>query len=393
MVAERSSVRPARGDPARVAATADALSSIPRTLVVTGHFPPEPGGVQTFTWELVRRLPADRLLVVAPAWPGAADFDAGLGFPVVRRHGYLLFRQLHRLIRRHELTACWITAMAPFGLYAPLVRAAGARRLIASSHGQELGWVRALPTRLAMRGMTRAIDTLTYLNDATLRELRPVVTGRTRLVQLSGGVDCSRFSPDVDGGSVRDRYGLDGGPLVISVSRLVRRKGHDVLLRAWREVVRHRPRARLMVVGDGPMRRRLAEEAALEFPDSVVFTGPVPADELPGYYATADIFVLPCRDDRHELQTEGLGLSTLEAAASGLPVVVGRSGGSEESVRDGRTGFVIDARDPGPVADALLRLISQPELARAMGAAGRRWAVRDWTWDRAAARLASTLRG
>ncbi|HEX6470435.1 MAG TPA: glycosyltransferase family 4 protein [Streptosporangiaceae bacterium] len=396
MVAERSPVRPARGDLALVAGTAGdagAVLGIPRTLVVTGHFPPEPGGVQTFTWELVRRLPADRLLVVAPTWPGAADFDAGLGFPVVRRHGYLLFRQLHRLIRRYELTACWITAMAPFGLYAPLIRAAGARRLIASSHGQELGWARALPTRLAMRGMTHAIDTLTYLNDATLRELRPVVDGRVRLVQLSGGVDCARFSPDVSGGSIRDRYALDGGPLVISVSRLVRRKGHDMLLRAWREVIRHRPRARLMVVGDGPMRRRLAEEAALEFPDSVVFTGPVPADELPAYYAAADMFVLPCRDDRHDLQTEGLGLSTLEAAASGLPVVVGRSGGSAESVRDGRTGFVVDARDPAPVADALLRLISQPELARAMGAAGRRWAVRDWTWDRAAARLASALRG
>jgi phosphatidyl-myo-inositol dimannoside synthase len=137
---------------------------IPRTLVITGHFPPEPGGVQTFTWELVRRLPADRLLVVAPAWPGAADFDAGLDFPVVRRRGYLLFRRLRHLVRQHGLTACWITALAPFGLYAPFARAAGTSRLVASSHGQELGWARAGPTRLAMRAMTGAVDTLTYLS-------------------------------------------------------------------------------------------------------------------------------------------------------------------------------------------------------------------------------------
>jgi phosphatidylinositol alpha-1,6-mannosyltransferase len=366
---------------------------IPRTLVITGHFPPEPGGVQTFTWELVRRLPADRLLVVAPAWPGAADFDARLDFPVVRRRGYLLFLGLRHLVRRHELTACWITALAPFGLYAPFVRAAGTTRLVASSHGQELGWVRAAPTRLAMRGMSGAVDTLTYLSEATLRELSPVVAGRTRLVQLSGGVDCTRFSPSVDAGAMRDRYAPAGGPVVISVSRLVRRKGHDVLLRAWREVVRHEPRARLVIVGEGPMRRRLADEAAREFPDSVVLTGPVPPGELPLLYAGADVFVAPCRDDRRELQTEGLGLSTLEAAASGLPVVVGQSGGSAASVQDGHTGLVVDARGPGPVADALLSLLARPALARAMGAAGRRWAVEHWAWERAAACLATALRG
>jgi phosphatidylinositol alpha-1,6-mannosyltransferase len=378
--------------PVRDRETAGVLS-IPPTLVMTGHFPPEMGGVQTFTWELVRRLPADRLVVIAPAWPGAAEFDAGLGFPVVRRHGYLLFRQLRRLIRRYGLTAGWITAMAPFGLYSPLVRAAGARRLVASSHGQELGWVRAVPTRLAMRVMTRTIDTLTYLNETTLAQLRPVVHDETGLVPLPGGVDGDRFAPEVDAGAVRDKYALGGGAVVVSVSRLVRRKGHDVLLRAWHQVVRQQPRARLLIVGDGPMRRRLAEQAAREFGDSVVLTGPVPAAELPMHYAAGDVFVAPCRDERHHLQTEGLGLSTLEAAASGLPVVVGRSGGSAEPVRHRQTGLLVDATRPEAVAAALLDLLAQPGRARVMGAAGRRWVLQHWSWDVAAARLAATLRG
>jgi phosphatidylinositol alpha-1,6-mannosyltransferase len=166
-----------------------------------------------------------------------------------------------------------------------------------------------------------------------------------------------------------------------------------VLLRAWREIVRRRPQARLIIVGDGPMRRRLAAVAATEFPDSVVFTGPVPDEELPQYYAAADVFVAPSRDNRRALQTEGLGLSTLEAAASGLPVVVGRSGGSAESVLDGHTGMVIDARTPEPVVGALLTLITQPGLTRAMGAAGRSWVVQNWAWEHAAARLAALLRG
>lgn len=370
-----------------------AVTPIPRTLVMTGHFPPEPGGVQTFTEEIVRRLPADRLLVVAPSWPGAAEFDAGLDFPVVRRHGYLLFRQLRTLARRHRIEAAWITAMAPFGLYAPAVRAAGVRRIVASTHGQELGWCRALPTRLALRRAVRWVDVLTYLSDTTYAELRGAGLHPWAAVQLAGGVDSARFSPEADGSAVRRRYGLGAGPLVLSVARLVRRKGHDILLDAWHEVRRTHPDARLLIVGEGPAQANLAERAAREHAGSVVVAGPVPPEELPGCYAAADVFALPCRDDRRGLQTEGLGLSTLEASASGLPVVVGDSGGSAASVRPGVTGLLVDATRPGEVATALRQLLADPVAAREMGRAGRRWVREAFTWDGAAQRLSGVLCG
>ncbi|MEV0662729.1 glycosyltransferase family 4 protein [Actinomadura luteofluorescens] len=366
---------------------------IPRTLVLTGHFPPEPGGVQTFTWELVRRLPAERLVVVAPAWPGAAEFDAELGFPVVRRRAYLLFRGLRRLVVRHRVEAGWITAAAPFGMYAPLVRAAGVRWLVGSAHGQELGWFRAPPTRAALRAAARSFDVLTHLSATTLPELEDAVGDRTRLARLAGAVDTVRFRPGLDGSAVRRRHGLGDGPVVLSVARLVRRKGHDMLIRAWADVVRRRPDARLVIVGDGPMRRRLVEMADREAPGAVTVTGPVPAAELPRYYAAADVFSLPCRDDRAGLQTEGLGLSVLEASASGLPVVVGRSGGSPESLIDGRTGVLVDATGPDEIALALHRLLGSPARAAAMGAAGRRWTCERWSWEAAAARLAALLEG
>lgn len=371
--------------------TPPASRRIPRTLVMTGHFPPRAGGVATFTVELLQRLPAGRLVVVAPAFPGAAEADALLPYPVVRRHGYLLFRGLRHLVQTHHIEAAWITGMAPFGLYAPLVRAAGVPHVVASTHGQEIGWVRALPTRWALAAAARSIDVLTYLSPSTLPELEPVV-GSSRLVQLAGGVQVGRFSPQVDGAGVRHRYGLGDGPVVISVGRLVRRKGHDVLLRAWPRVLHSHPDARLLVVGDGPLRGELAEHAARRLAGSVVVTGPVPDNELPAHYAAADAFVLPCRDARRGLQTEGLGLTTLEASASGLPVVVGVSGGSPASVQPGTTGLLVDARHPGALADAVLALLDDPTAAQQMGAAGRQWALRRWTWGRSADRLAAVLR-
>jgi len=362
----------------------------PRTLVVTGHFPPEHGGVQTFTWELVRRLPADRIAVVAPAWPGDRDFDAGLDFPVHRRRGYALFAGLRPIVAEHRLDTGWITAMAPFGLYAPLIRRAGLARLVASTHGQELGWIRAGPTRLALRRASRAVDAVTYLSEATLPELRSGIDPGTPLVQLAGGVRAYRFA-GADGAAIRRRHGLGDGPVVLSVSRLVRRKGQDVLLAAWPRVLARFPDARLLIVGDGPMRRRLGE-AAGAFGGSVVVAGPVPEAELAAHYAAAQVFALPCRDDRRGLQTEGLGLSTLEASAAGLPVVVGRSGGSPASLLDSETGLLVDPR-PGPVAAALLELLADPGRARRLGAAGQRWVRERWGWEAAAERLVAVLAG
>ncbi|MGX7681111.1 glycosyltransferase family 4 protein [Jatrophihabitans sp. DSM 45814] len=366
---------------------------IPRTVVVTGHFPPETGGVQTFTWEFVRRLPAEQLIVIAPAWSGAAQFDARLPFPVIRRHGYLLFRDLPHIVAEHRAEVGWITAMAPFGLYAPLLRRAGLSRLVGSTHGQELGWLRAWPTRLAFGRMAASVDTMTYLSEATRAQLDPVVHGRTNLDQLAGGTDIDRFHPGAGGRRIRERYGFGDDPVVVSVGRLVRRKGFDVLMQAWPEVRRMVPRARLLIVGDGPMLKALRSFAAEQEPGSVVVTGPVTYADLPAHYDCGTVFVLACRDDRGGLQTEGLGLSVLEASASGLPVVVGKSGGSAASVQPGKTGLLIDARMPERVAMKLVGVLASGGQGHVLGEAGRRWVTEQWTWPAAAQRLAAILRG
>lgn len=367
--------------------------AIPRTLVLTGHFPPEPGGVQTFTWELVRRLPPDRLSVVTTAQPGAAALDDGLPYSVVRRHAYLLHRDLRAVVERTGATTAWIPAAAPIGLFAPALRRAGIARVVASSHGQELGWLRVGPTRDALRRMARSLDVLTHLSPYTRARLEPVVERQGILRQLAGGVDTAVFTPDA--APAGDGPGAaDGPPTVVSVSRLVRRKGHDVLLRAWPGVLARVPDARLVVVGVGPERERLlraAGDPALR--GSVELPGYLPLAETAARLAAADVFVLPCRDARAGLQTEGLGLAVLEASASGLPVVVGRSGGSVDSVQDRTTGLLVRAEDPGEVAAALVELLRDPDRARAMGRAGRRWVCATWTWERSAARLAAALRG
>ncbi len=283
--------------------------------------------MQTFVREVLDRLPADRLVVVAPTWPGDREHDAAQPFPVVRRRGYLLHRGLRQLVRRYGCTAAWVPAAAPFALFVPALRRAGITRVVASTHGQELGWLRVGATRAAIGRMAGRVDVLTCLTPTTRELIAPVAPDPGRLALLPGGVDTDVFRP---GGGVPDlaeRLGLPGAPTVVSVGRLVRRKGHDRLLQAWPQVLAAVPAARLVVVGAGPERDRLRRAAAHPgLRGSATVLGPLALPDLVGCLAASAVFVLPCRDDRRGLQTEGLGLVTLEASAVGLPVVVGPLG-------------------------------------------------------------------
>lgn len=368
-------------------------------LVVTAHFPPTAGGVATFTEQFVRRLPSERVVVLAPDVPGAAEFDAAAPFPVYRHQRSLvgdlgLSRRVAGLVRDHDLTFAWITAAAPLAAVAPALRRAGISRIVASSHGQELAWARLPVTRSAFAAAMRSVDVLTYLGDVTRGGLAKAIGSRAELVHLPGGVDADVYRPEIGRDLIRDRHQLGARPVVVSVSRLVTRKGHDRLIEAWHEVLRAVPDAALLVVGDGSARRRLERRAAQRgHQDSIVFAGTVPPAELPAHLAAGDVFALPIRDRWGGLETEGLGLAVLEASAVGLPVVVGRSGGTPSAVLDGTTGHLVNGKDTDQIARAVIGLLTDRARAGAMGAAGRDWVKRAWSWDTLAGRLAVQFEG
>ena len=371
-----------------------------RTLVVTNDFPPRQGGIQTFVAALLGTRPPESLVVYASDHAGSAEHDAALPYEVVRAPTGMLLptpgaaRAAAALARAHGCRTAFFGAAAPLGLLAPGLRRAGVERLVGATHGHETGWVALPGARQAMQRIAGGLDALTYISEYTRGRLAPALAGRTELVQLSPGVDVDRFTPDADGAAVRERYGLDDAPVVVCVSRLVLRKGQDTLLRGWPQVLARHPRARLLLVGSGPLepalRRAVAEQG---LGDSVVLTGGVPAEQLPAYYAAGDVFAMPCRTRRGGLDVEGLGMVFLEAAACGRPVVAGTSGGAPETVVEGVTGHVVDPRSPTAVAAVLADLLDDPARARAMGAAGRAWVEHRWSWTTIAGTFAEVLDG
>ncbi len=192
-----------------------------------------------------------------------------------------------------------------------------------------------------------------------------------------------RFRPGIDPRPAREKYGLDGGPWLLTVARLDSHKGIDTVIRALPAVRAAFPAVRYAVAGvgsRGPEFERLAAELGLE--DAVKFLGFVADAELPAVYNAADLYVGASR--RYDLLAEGFGIALVEASACGLAVVAGDSGGVADAVRDGETGILVDPNDPAAVAAGITRLLADADVRRRMGAAGRRAVETYYNWDRVA---------
>jgi phosphatidylinositol alpha-1,6-mannosyltransferase len=374
-----------------------------RTLLVTNDFPPRPGGIQNYLDSLARRLPSDDLVVYAPSWSSGSgshpEFDAAAPFEVVRHPTSLMLptpdvlRRAKEIMRARDCEAVWFGAAAPLALLGAPLRSAGARRIVACTHGHEVGWSMLPGSRQALRRIGDTTDVLTYVSKYTRHRFAAAFGPLAGLEHLPSGVDTALFRPDPAArAEIRKRHGLGDRPTVVCVSRLVPRKGQDMLVRALPELRRRVPDVALLLVGGGPYRKRLTTLVRdCDVERDVVFTGSVPWDELPAHYAAGDVFAMPARTRGKGLDVEALGLVYLEASAAGLPVIAGRSGGAPETVLDEVTGHVVDGRDVDQLVETLAPLLTDPARARKMGEAGRAWVSEQWRWDVLADRFRGML--
>ncbi|MBF6414674.1 glycosyltransferase family 4 protein [Nocardia cyriacigeorgica] len=372
-----------------------------RTLLVTNDFPPRPGGIQSYLQALAGQLPPDDLVVYAPRWRGDSHvkFDAEQKFQVVRHPTTLMLptplvmRRAAKLLRSENCDTVWFGAAAPLALMSPVLRRAGAERILASTHGHEVGWSMLPAARQALRVIGEQTDVVTYVSKYTRARFSAAFGPNAALEYLPPGVDPDVFRPDPAArAELRQRYGLGDRPTILCLSRLVPRKGQDALIVAMLQIRERVDGAVLVIAGGGPYEEKLRALAeALGVADSVVFTGRVRSDELAAHHTLADVFAMPARTRGAGLDVEGLGIVYLEASASGVPVVAGRSGGAPETVIEGKTGRVVDGRKIDQIVDALAGILTDPEAAARMGAAGRQWVEQQWRWDTLGARLRQLL--
>lgn len=377
-----------------------------RILLVTNDFPPTLGGIQSYLrdycLELERRDPG-RLVVFASTQDSTAarSFDATMPFPVIRwPHRVMLptpaaARRMGKLIKEYGVTTVWFGSSTPFGLLAGAARRAGAQRVVASTHGHEVGWSMVPGGRAVLRKIGRSVDCLTYVSRYARGRFMAAFGPDVAWEPMPGGVDASVFQPDRGGRArIRERYGVEHRRVVVCVSRLVPRKGQDTLVSAMPEILRRVPDAHLLIVGPGDYATTLTEMAStLGISDRVTVTGPVNGDELVAHYCAGDVFAMPVRTEGGGFSVEGLGIVFLESQACGVPTVAGDGGGAPESVRDGDTGDVVDGTSSSAVAATVSALLLDESRAQDYALRGREYVEEAWNWDILGAQLSAVVDG
>ncbi|MBF4553829.1 glycosyltransferase family 4 protein [Corynebacterium suicordis] len=365
----------------------------PRVLVVTNDFPPTLGGIQTYVRDYLATLSTQdaHVIVFASTQDAAAAqaFDAQLPYTVVRWPTKVMLptpataRKMAALIKEHQIDTVWFGAAAPLALLAPAARRAGARRIIASTHGHEVGWSMFPGTRQILRRIGDFVDCLTYVSHYARGRMMAAFGPNVAWEPMPGGVDTSLFRPDPGmREELRGRYGVEKKKVIVAVSRIVSRKGQDTLVEAMPAVLAQHPDAHLMLVGPGKMGIKLERRAqSLGVQGAVTVTGPVDFSELPGHFCMGDVFALPVRTQLGGLSVEGLGIVFLEAQACGVATIAGDGGGAPETVIDGQTGLVVSGREPGQVAARINELLSDANLRNSLAETGRKRVNDAWTWE------------
>lgn len=366
-------------------------------LLVTNDFPPKVGGIQTYLWELWRRLPPECLHVLTTPYRGAAEWDALQPFSVTRtREPVLVPRpglagRIDTLADRVGAELVVLDPALPLGLVGPRLT----HPYAVVVHGAEVTVPGRLPgTRSLLAHVLRGARLVVAAGGYPAAEAQRAAGRDLTTVVVPPGVDPERFRPlDPDArAAVRERFGLPAhGPLVVGVSRLVPRKGFDRLIEAAARLRARHPELTVAIGGSGRDARRL--DALVHSTNAPArLLGRVPDDDLPGLYACADVYAMLCRPRWAGLEQEGFGIVFVEAAAAGVPQVAGDSGGAAGAVEHGITGLVVRRpNDAVAVADALDRLLADPHGRVRMGRAARRRAVEELSYDVLARRLAAGL--
>jgi phosphatidylinositol alpha-1,6-mannosyltransferase len=366
-------------------------------LLITDKSLPSRGGSQAVFHQVYRRFPPGTVTMLTRAYREAASFDCTTDYGI-RRVPYLDVPKL-------RMPLLWST----LAVAASRVRyQCGADQIhcgqsietgfigwwckrrygipyVVHTFGEEIRiYGRGRLTRRVLSRLLKNADAVTTISRYSHGQLLDLGLDPRRIHLIGMGVDL-KAATNEEGAALRRRYGLEGRQVLLTVGRLAPRKGHDRVLRALPHVAARVPSVAYLVVGDGPERARLERlTQALGIGDRVIFAGLLPEREKAACYRASDLFVMPNRQLANG-DVEGFGLVFLEANASGLAVIGGRSGGTEDAVVHGETGWLIDPDDEDLLSGYIIELLRDPRLARRFGEAGRQRVLSDFAWERSAA--------
>jgi phosphatidylinositol alpha-1,6-mannosyltransferase len=376
-----------------------------KILLTTNFFPPEYGGIQNYLYNITLRLPKDNIFVLADK-NDVKEFDADQPFKIYRKSfksplrflkltSLDLYLKTKSIIDKENINLLWAGHFYLPALTCYLFKKARGLPYFIFAYGKEiteLQNVSQIKKRLMQKIFSEA-DRIITISDYLKSKLENTGVDRHKITKIYPGVDSEVFSPKDQPKARKKISNLIGRDIkhyniILSVGRLVKRKGHDMVIKSLSSVLKRYPKTTYLIVGDGPDRERLKMlTSKLNLERYVIFSGAPKSQDLPNYYNASDLFIMPSRILNEKKDVEGFGIVYLEASACGKPIIAGKGGGVAEAVENKKTGILADPENPDEIAEATLKLLNNPKLAKNLGQAGRERVVRDFNWDKLVEKL------
>lgn len=370
----------------------------PRVLLITFDFPPIISGIATVFYNIWRFLPSQDYFILAPKIGKYKEFDR---YSNLRMRRYFVFSQSRifraitlflyalRLIiqERIKLLICAVPLSAGFVGFM-FKKMTGMPYCVFYYGGEFKKYRKRKNIIKLLRLILNNAHFILSISEYAAQEAGSLGVDKRKIVKLTPGVDIERFHPGLNCSYLRVRFGLENKKIILTVSRLVRRKGIDIVINALPRIIKEIPNIAYLIIGKGEQEsflKKLVAEKALE--KNVVFIGAVPDEELPKYYNLCDAYVMPNRETEGAETLEGFGISFIEASACAKPAIGGISGGASEAVLDGRTGLLVDPEDFDAFVSTLIRILKDGGYAAALGRYGRERVEKEFTWQTRAERL------
>lgn len=370
---------------------------MPKALLITSDFPPITGGISRHLYHIWKFLPKDKVVILAPKLKGAECIDSKLSTKVIRRtfpvsnvsllariaKTFLLTLYAAFLIKNLNITKLHCSSPVSIGFCGLIFKKLWNIPYVVYVYGGEIKkYGKFKPSLLFIKSILVNAEKIVSNSRYSASEFINFFSiPKGRFVVITPGVDADKFIPGLRSGALEDKYNLKGKKVILTVARLVERKGHDMVLRALQDIVKEIPNIVYIITGGGLYEKKLKKlSRGLGLEDKIIFAGFVRDEDIVSYYQTSDLYVMPNRETEGLEAIEGFGISFIEASACGKAVVGGRSGGVTDSVKDGETGILVDPLNKQEIASAIIKLLKDEELSRKMGENGRTRAEKYFRW-------------
>jgi len=352
-----------------------------KILMITTFYPPSKGGIQTYSYEIVKNLNnlGDEVTTLVISSNGIKKILSVNSFKVYKNNKKISFRSI---FSRFDIIL--VSSWFPSAIFGVILSRLYSANLFISAHGNELLYPKKYPfMEKIMLWCFDNANKIFSVSNYTKKILINMGVENIKIVVIPNGTDPARFNPDISGEEILEKYKLKNKKIIFSVSRLVERKNFGIIIESMGEILKQFPNTVYLIGGEGLMKEKWMKLAKNKgFEDSVIFLGYIPDEELPKYYNISNVFVLPSKELKNEGEVEGFGISFLEANACGIPVIGGKSGGVEDAIIDGKTGVLIDPGNKEQIQKEIIKILRNPKFAKSLGINGRKRVLNELSWEK-----------